>query len=156
MSKIIEWVKSHPYITGAIVLIGIILIMLLSGGGSSSATGVTGKSSDEIESDKEIALAQIAAASADKASTAELTAAQYSHEENLAAINAQNNLAAAQLKSSENIAIAEMNSNYQIAQLQVTASAHSDEVAAKAAVDAAAASKVVCKSSFFGLFKTCK
>lgn len=78
MSKIWNWLKEHPYISGGIAFIGVILLFMLTrSGGSSSASGGSASSgpSDALQAAGINAQAQVQAASiAASAQTAQVNA----------------------------------------------------------------------------------
>lgn len=76
--QIVEWAKSHPIATGAIVIVGgIIFIMIVRGGsGGSSGSTASGPSDAQIMADAQIKGAQIAAQASAAQAGAAVQAAQ--------------------------------------------------------------------------------
>ena len=75
--QIVEWAKSHPIATGAIVIIGgIIFIVIVRGGSSGSSNTASGPSDTQIMADAQIKAAQIAASAQAAQAGAAVQAAQ--------------------------------------------------------------------------------
>lgn len=75
MANPIEWVKSHPYITGGIVL-GALVLVMMTGGSSDSSGGTVTYGSTDVASATELQLAQLAAQSTTSQYAMQLSASQ--------------------------------------------------------------------------------
>lgn len=121
--KIVEYIKAHPYITGAIVIFGGLIFFLIAGGGGSNAPSArAGPSDAEINANAQIQAAQIAAQASSANAAQEIALAQLSvslkSEENKLnselgreSIAAQMAMTNAQIAAQREIALAQAASN---------------------------------------------
>ncbi len=89
--KIVEYVKSHPYMTGAIVIGGVVVFVLLSGmGGSVTSAGNTdtGPSPEEVQAAAGVQIAQAQAQGVAAQATAQREIAKYEHDLGIVGVTA--------------------------------------------------------------------